>query len=333
MTLNSLTRVGNFAQATLTQSYILETQSRVNDTNIQIASGKVAQYYDKLSVESARLVDLEREMKRTERYVANVEQAIGRLDIMESSVATLTERTNYLLTQLASALNGNNAEDIALDALGDGFLQEAASLLNVQHEGRYLFSGSRGNQEPVNVAAWDYTDAANVNHPILAGGWDPTVPASVVDPGGAYADYYRGDGLEQTVRADDTFEVTYGMAASRPGFEKLMRALSITEWAGQDGIDVGARDAALQIAYRTARSALEDLSDLRSEIGAEMSVLESTRDSHDDYIAYAQNAVSVIEDVDVAEAVSRLERDQVALQGSYLALSRITSLNLIDFIR
>jgi flagellar hook-associated protein 3 FlgL len=123
------------------------------------------------------------------------------------------------------------------------------------------------------------------------------------------------------------------MAASRPGFEKLMRALSMTEWAGQDGIDVEARSEALRVAYRTARSALEDLSDLRSEIGAEMSVLESTRDSHDDYIAYAQNAISVIEDVDIAEAVSRLERDQVALQGSYLALSRITSLNLIDFIR
>lgn len=334
MTLNALTRVGNFAQATLTQSYILDTQTRVNETNIQIASGKVAQSYDRLSVDSSRLVSLEREAARTEQYVRNVDVSLGRLAIMESSVATATERTNYLLTQLASALNGNNSADIALDALGDGFLQEIGSLLNVQHEGRYLFSGSRGDQQPVDVARWDYTDTVgNPNHPIVAGGWNPTVPASVTDPGGSYTDYYSGDALEQTVRIDDDFELTYGMTADRNGFERLMRALSYTEWAGQDPIDPAARIDALELAYSTARSALEELSDLRSEIGAEMAVMETARESHNDYLSYAQNAISAIEDVDVAEAVTRLSLDQTALQGSYLALSRITSLTLIDYIR
>src|SRR3546814_8417879 len=76
---------------------------------------------------------------------------------------------------------------LALDSMGEGFMQEIASLLNADHQGRYIFSGSRADQPPVDLTAYD-----------------PTVglPATFA----ADTTYYQGDNVEAQVRADENFE-------------------------------------------------------------------------------------------------------------------------------
>ena len=81
------------------------------------------------------------------------------------------------------------------------------------------------------------------------------------------------------------------------------------------------------------QSALDGLSDLRGKIGATSDVLDKAREGHTDFIAYSENLISNIEDVDIAAATTELAGQEVQLQGSYLALTRVQNLSLLDYIR
>src|SRR3546814_15307174 len=100
----------------------------------------------------------------------------------------------------------------------------------------------------------------------------------------------------------------------------MLRALSYMSYAGAnlDG-------AVLEQAFTMMKSAVDGLSDVRGRIGASSKVLESAKSGHEDYLTYATNLVSTLEDVDVAEATTRLAQDEVQLPASYLSMSRVTT--------
>ena len=310
-----MTRVATYAQHLLTQSYLRVTQSRVNDENTAVASGKVAQTYAQLGVDSHRLLSLEDSNARSEQYIQNIDRASGRLNIMESAVGTLVDRATYVLGQLAIAVNADNADNIALDELGGSYLTDMAEVLNVRHEGRALFAGSRGNLKPVDLTGYDPT-----------AGWPPPVLGTVD------TSYYQGDSITATARADDSFDLDYGITADEPGFEKFMRALAYTRWAGQNPTDPD-RGNVLSAAMDLTREAISDMSRVRSKIGTNASVLDATRTRHEQFTNYATEAISGLEDTNLTEAITRLNADQTLLQASYLSLSRLDSISLVDFLR
>lgn len=310
-----MTRVATYAQHLLTQSYLRTTQARVNDGNTAIASGKVAQSYAELGVDSFRLLSLENSNARADQYAANIDRASGRLNIMESSVGTLVDSATYLLGQLAIAVNADNADRLALDEVGDAYLIDTAAILNVRHEGVSVFAGSRGNLPPVDLTGYDPT-----------GAWPPPVIGTVD------TSYYQGDGVAATVRADESLDLQYGITADQPGFEKMMRALAYTRWAGQNPTDPD-RGTVLAAALDLTRDAISDLGRIRSEIGAKSAVLEATKLRHEQFQNYATEAISGLEDTDITVAITQLTSDQTLLQASYLSLSRLDSISLVDFLR
>ncbi|GAB4224262.1 MAG: flagellin [Kiloniellaceae bacterium] len=304
-------RVADFAQHQLTLSYTMRTQSSVAERQIEIASGKRAQQYSTVSSDASQLVNIERAVARTEQFNRNIDQALTRLGIMESSTAILVERATEVLAIMSSAISGENINDVPLEEFAATFLAEAESLLNTQHEDRYLFAGSQTNNPAVDLTDVAYTPQAGL-------------------PGVFTADfdYYQGDTLQLAVRADETYETTYGITADEPAFEEMLRALSYMDYAGAN-LDV----AVLEQAYTMMKSAVDGLSDIRGRIGASSKVLEAARSGHDDYLTYSTNLVSTLEDVDVAEATTRLAQDEVQLKGSYLSLSRISELSLLSYLR
>ncbi|MGF1631429.1 MAG: flagellin [Kiloniellaceae bacterium] len=304
-------RVANFAQHQLTQSYAMRTQSSLADRYIEIASGKRAQFYSSISSQASELVNVERSVARTTQFSRNIDQALTRLGIMESSVGIMVQRGTEVLAIMSSAMSGENINDVPLEEFARTFLAEMESLLNTQHEDRFLFAGSQTNNPAVDLSAAAYTPQAGL-------------------PGVFTADfdYYQGDNLQLSVRSAETFETSYGITADEAAFEEMLRSLSYMSYAGAnlDG-------AVLEQAYTMMKSAVDGLSDVRGRIGASSKVLESAKSGHEDYLTYASNLVSALEDVDVAEATTRLAQHEVQLQASYLALSRISEMGLLNYLR
>lgn len=307
----TLVRIANYAQNQTLKNNIAATQNSVNNTALQVSSGKVAQDYSGIATRALEIKLFEEDRRLREQYSQNISVARTRMQSMDSRLENLSNLAIQLLGQIQSALNGNNIKEVSFETSAQSYRAEIVGILNAQQEGRYLFSGNQTDVLPVDIADPDYAPQAG-----LPNTFDPD------------SRYFQADSTKLSLRVADNVELQYGITADDPAFEKMLRTVSYMEYAGRNN-DV----SVLKQGFSVLQNALDGLSDLRSTLGAGLDVLNRTEKSHKDFNTYAANTISAIEDVDVAAATSRLSFDQVQLQASYISLKRITSLNLLDFIR
>ena len=303
-------RVANYAQFQFTQANIQRTQSATAINQIQIATGTKAQAYSEMPTQVTELVSLERSIQRSDQFIDNIDQALIRLNTMDSALSVLAERAIDIKSIISQGLSGDTINDLPLQEFATTFSDEIENLLNSQLAGRYIFAGSLTDVPPVDLTDVDYTPQA---------GLPGTFTADL--------DYYQGDSYKVKIRADDDYELAYGLTADEPAFEELLRTLSYMDYAGQN-LD----KTVLEEAFNLVDSAIDGISDLRGQVGANSQVLEKANQGHKDFTTFATNLASGIEDVDIAQATSELAFNQVQLQGSYLALSRLQSLSLLNFL-
>ena len=151
-------------------------------------------------------------------------------------------------------------------------------------------------------------------------GYDPNNPA-----------FYKGDTQKLAARIEATTTLEYGITGDESGFEKLFRALFMVKNANvtTGNIDTTTLNSALALALE----AIAEIPDIRSSIGSDRKVLETTKSRHSDFLINTIEAVSNIEDVDVIEVITRISAQQVQLEASYTLTARLGQLSLVNFLR
>jgi flagellar hook-associated protein 3 FlgL len=91
-------------------------------------------------------------------------------------------------------------------------------------------------------------------------------------------------------------------------------------------------DEALNNALIGSDNALSTIADATSAIGGRLNVKQSVYEANLDLEITIKSARSNIEDVDYAEAVSELSKQETALQAAQATFSRVTGTSLFDYI-
>ncbi len=307
-------RVSTFGTHELSVYNAMNTQSRLQSGQIAVTTGMKSQDYAGLNVDTRRLLSMESAVARIEAYERNISTVERRLQAMETNVSQLHDIASEAKTLLINALNAQDAEELQLDVRAGDMLEQIAGLLNLKFEERYLFAGGRTGTEPVDLGAFDPTDA----------GYDPN------DPTPDNAGYYAGDTTAPTARIDESLTLDYGVTAAERSFERLIRGLKLAENAGAPGsIDRPTLEQALALVNEAAR----DIPDVRGRIGANLKTLESVRDKQEQLRIYAEETISQTEAADLAETMTRITADQVLLEASYSVTARLAQLSLASFLR
>lgn len=256
-----MTRVANYAQFQRNLAYILDAQRRLADGQIQISSGRKSDNYAGISRDARRLVSAEIAHLRTKQYVENNNLIERRLQKMETAVSQTFDIASDYKTLLVNALNSTNSSDLAMPIQAKQMLDQLTALLNVEDDGRFLFSGTMTDTEPVDQSG-------------LPGLY--TVPSSDGDANG----YYKGDTTKLTVRVDKTFDVTYGVHAQEKGFERLMRSLHM--------IVIGPPNdrATIEDALKVVNQAVDSIPDLRTRIGTARATISDINQNHADFLLF-----------------------------------------------
>lgn len=299
-----LTRVGDFAQHQRMTQLMLDAQTRTREAQAQIGTGKVAQRFREVAPDADRLLATKDALLQLGQFRANNDLVTKRLEVMEAGVASLHDVGTRLRVLLIQRLDAASAIPGVISAELQQLLEQAVSDLNVDFNGRYLFSGTRTDTAPVVL------DAAFAGF----GGPDDT--------------YYQGDAVTLSVRADTDREVAYGMTADRPGFEELIGALR-TALEGDGNDDRALLESALQL----VNLALPKISDHRSALGAAQAALEQINRGHGDAEVYLEHQISDIENVDLTEAITRMSQDQMVLESAMATIARLNQVSLVDFLR
>jgi flagellar hook-associated protein 3 FlgL len=306
-----MTRIADLSQNQLIQTYVADTQARIQATQIQVSTGQKAQRYAGIADQADMLVNLESTDARTQQYVSNNNLVSSRLTAMDTALSQLTNIATQAKTLLVNANNSSDASQMAINQQAQNLLNQAAGILNVKFGDSYLFSGTRTDTPPVDLNASGYSAPG------------PTYPSNP-DTG-----YYQGNSTQLVTRAADNFDVSYGVTANQPGFEELIRSLQLAATAS---VSPTIDHARLQDALNTLNTAVDDLPNIRATIGASQNAVDQATAQHNTMATYMEQTISDIKAVDVPSALTQLSSDQTVLQAAYMTTVRLSGLTLASYM-
>lgn len=148
-----MSRIASFAANQNMISYLLRSQQQMNLTNTQVSSGKVSQNYMGISTSAQLLLSYENKSTLLERYRADNETADFRLETsgvtLESLESTFTDIRKILRDFEAENPDAQTTEYIQSWAFRS--LVDIETYLNSEADGRYMFSGSKVHDRPVDL--------------------------------------------------------------------------------------------------------------------------------------------------------------------------------------
>jgi flagellin-like hook-associated protein FlgL len=160
--------------------------------------------------------------------------------------------------------------------------------------------------------------------------------------------YYKGDTLELEHRVDETRTISLGINALDPAFEKAMRGLGmVAQGVQMDSTDPTKVDAdelrrRVDEAMSLITDALEhtnasnelpsDMTAIGYRLGSSQKILKNSVDDAATFKVFLENRMTDMENVNMLEAVARLNDDANAMEISYSALAKINGLSLLNYI-
>lgn len=191
-----------------------------------------------------------------------------------------------------------------------------------------------GTSSVVDPAAWDL-DTYTVRFP------DPA-SYEVIDSGGAViasAAFESGDsiafqGIEFTLTGEPAAGDEFELAPSR--FQSVFDTVRQLADAVDSPVTDNASRAALSNAVNTGLQqidqALGNVLDVRTRVGSRLAAIESQGESNGAFALALQSTLGELEDLDYAEALSRLSMEMTALEAAQQSFVETRGLTLFNFL-
>ncbi|WP_339781156.1 flagellin [uncultured Thalassospira sp.] len=302
-------RVSTSAMQQSLISQMRNVQTQLNTASEQSTTGIKSTNYAGVADQAYVLTSLSAEISQATSYADLAESIQSRVDVYYDSLSTMTDVLTDMLSDLSAAQSSGTKTVIGLNDSAQSALDTMATLLNTQYEGRYLYAGSATDTVPVTV--------------------DSTTYGAITVPSSTDTSYYAGNDDVSSARVADGMTVDYGMTADMDMFENALRALNIAANASTDPID----SDALSEATSLINSALDGIGEQQTRMSSVHAQLESVIDMHTDFQLTAESMVSDLSEVDIAEAMVRLDTLSVQLEASYSAVAKVSDLSLFDYLR
>lgn len=156
-----MTRIADFAASNSLIGYILDTQSRLNDLEVQVSTEKKSQTYAGIAKDSQHLINIENTTTLLSQYINNNNIMDVRLQVTDNAVESMRQGisdfrdilTTFQRTSVKSEDDIANIQDWAFRTL-----QTLQGYLNTEADGRYMFSGTRVTTQPADLNLSTLTD-------------------------------------------------------------------------------------------------------------------------------------------------------------------------------
>ena len=300
--------VNRVATYPFTNSLISENmrlQTRYADINSQISSGLKSQDYKGIASDSQYLLSVESAISKLDAYNANANTTLGTVNTMYTTLGNIQNLANDMLTAVTAALGGNQVPAAVLMSQANNGMTEVAALLNLKIAGKFAFSGSDIDTQPVNLS-----DPA----------WTAQTP-----PSAANTAYYQGNNTINAVQISETYTVNYGITADNSGFEKLFRAYNLVS-------NNPSNTVAIQEASTLIQQAIDEIANAQGILSTHANSIDNQIDKNEQDKTYLQELVANIKETDIPSASVQLTEVQSQLEASYSASVRLLKLNLANYL-
>ncbi|MDQ7001667.1 MAG: hypothetical protein Q9N02_03130 [Ghiorsea sp.] len=270
-----------------------------NDANAAISSGKRFQRPSQAGLDYKISLDLRHTQSQIKGSVGALSTANSRLSASQTmlkDISNVLTRAQTLAVQQSSAQTGTG-EQLTAAVEVRHLLDQVANSTNQTWMGESLFAGTN-------------TDAT----------------AFVQDATGAYQ--YQGTNQDRTVAINTNQNMTTNVRGDEAAFTNTFTALQSFITALESGDRQGISNAIGNLTKAT-----NDMIDLTSRVGGQISAIQSYKASYDDMSFAIDKRLSEHESADVAKLVVDMQTADIALKSAYTQIANLKSMSLINYLR
>ncbi|WND02066.1 flagellin [Temperatibacter marinus] len=307
-----MTRVSSFGQQTLLLRGMMNNQESVFKAQQQITTGKKSTDYAGTAGDTATILGAKNFKSRVETYQSSIATIRGKLDANDVQLEGMLNSMRSLKETTQTALANYQAEGL-IPLLEQGF-KFIVNGLNSNLDGTFLFSGAKTGTKPVNVD--EISDLSSL---------------------GSISDAFENSDIGFEARIADGVELEFGLLAdeiAEDAFQVMhdIYDYNVTNPGALEGELDSTSYAFIQSKISELDTVIDDMLQIQVSNGLAFERLEVVDNQHKDTVNYLETYIADLEDVDLAEAITRLNNDQVALEASYQAVSSLTQLSLLRFL-
>lgn len=307
-----MTRVASYSHNQSLVQGMLRNQADVYKSQMQVNTGKKAQDYKGIAPQASTVVTARAAMTRVQAYqdtAGEIGQTLAMIDLQTGAMLDAAESLKQSVLDALALGDGQGFEEIL-----ESNFQMIVSALNTKIGNSYLFGGGQTSEKPFTVTSLDDL-------------------AALVNAG----DAFTNDKTKASVRLTDTFTMQYGVVADEVAGPIMDVIKALKEFNdGPDG-PINGPLTPTQVTFLEGKldeinTAVQGMRAVQTANGLRQSQMKDVNEQLTLQADYFELFVSDIEDVDMAEAISRLTADQAALEVSYKVVSLISQLNLAKYI-
>jgi flagellar hook-associated protein 3 FlgL len=273
--------------------------NRFDKISNQVSTGKQLQRPSDDPFGVSKSMNLKSSIAANEQYERNLSNASLWLDetdqVMNQTVNILHRARELAVQGSSETMSDQDREVIAKEV--EQLSEQIRQFANTKVNDKYLFNGQKTNQPP-------YPD-------------QDSFKSNTFDTGAVT--FAVADGV--TIKANLTAEELFGSAEDETNLFKTLENLASSLRSGES-VPLEAMDKGLDRILTTW-----------AEVGAVSERVEAVENRLKDSNMQLQSMLSKIEDIDYAEAITKLKSEESIYQASLSVTSKIIQSSLVDFIR
>jgi len=290
---------------------LMNAQQRQFDAQARVSSEKIATDLKGYGRSSETLTAFKSAQTRLNGFVANGDAVASRLTSQDLGLTSLADAADGARQAINDALASGRGDALMVGL--EGFFQTTVDALNAKHEGRFLFAGARTDTKPVNAETLSDLTAA------------PTVTS-----------LFTNDKLKAASRLDDYTVVETGFLADELGtnvleaFKSVQAFQEATPFGGQL---TDAQRSFLEGIVGSFQSANADATNAAARNGSLQLRVDTHVTSQKDQADSLEQIIGKRTDVDMAEAITKLQQAQLSVQASAQVISQLRGVSLLDLLK
>lgn len=304
----------------------MNTQNfKLNKTLLQLSTGKRIVTPADDPAGAARVLGLNQAKSRTVQYQDNINTLKSSLQIEETAldgIVNTLQRVRELTIQANNdTYDASQRADISLE-IQEHFESITAFANTTNGNGEFLFGGFDNRNIPFENVAGVVNYYGDQGQQLLQ-----------VSATRQVASGDNGFDTFMNIKGDNGSNPANGIPMSVFAMVKeLQLALENNDGVINNVVGAESFHATTSRAIGNIDSALGHIADAQATIGARLNATESQESVNEDYLVQLDTTLSETQDLDYTEAVSRLEQEQIGLQASQQAFTRIQGLSLFNFL-
>ena len=293
-------------------SQMSTVQNKLSTAQAQMSQGKQVIAPSDAPDQAAVITRFKGVIQKNEGYLNTLNAANARYQAEETALGNVNDsliRMRELSIQAANDTVGP-ADRQALAMEMSGLRDQIMSLANTQDEsGSYLFAGSRVGEPAF---------GSNAQGEFVYQGDQSRINVLVGDQRTIQLNRPGADAFTRAVRVDEEGK-SYGVSF----FQAMDDLINAVKNSDRDGMNRGVGELdKLQ----------EGVGLSLAQIGTDMNVVASQQTVIDETVLRLKTLLSDVEDLDYAEAITKMNKDMLALEAAQSSFAKITQLNLFNYI-